>query len=390
VGRIALGLGLTLALAAAGAAAWLLLGPGGHVVAVGPPPGRPAGDATAHAGDGGAVRLLGDRVVLTSGRARWTVFTRCVPGLVGPGYVARVETRGGHVLVDDELGPGTLNDTDFGGLGAFAWHHSRGLPGQLRFTADNAWEVSVRTCAAENGGFGVTASRLLELGERSLAVAVELSDGQTYPEPLMRVEYRYEVAADALRSSVTVTELCGDGRCGRTDELAFLKEPKVVAHVGSAFERMDVLDAAGGGVCGAEPTGPEQGPILATTQCAAPGRRTVRFSPCAPACLEIEARGWDGLADGFDAWAVEAAARPAALAFDTPSIDGVLWSCHGGDPSGVKMRRWELAGRRGRSLGVLFPAWEGGRGGYDCEPLARTFGPRGETWRAFLTYALVG
>jgi hypothetical protein len=54
------------------------------------------------------------------------------------------------------------------------------------------------------------------------------------------------------------------------------------------------------------------------------------------------------------------------------------------------MRGWELAGRRGGSLGVLLPAWEGGRGGYDCEPLARTFGASGETWRAGLVYTLVG
>jgi hypothetical protein len=336
-----------------------------------------------------AVRQQGDRVLLTNARGTWTVFTRCLPGVVGPGYVAKVEAGDGRVLVDDEVGPGTLNDTDFGGLGAFGWHHARGLPGKLRFDADNAWEVSARTCASANGGFGVADSRVVELEDASLAVEVDLSDAYTYPEPLMRVRYRYAVEPDALSSWVTVTELCGDGRCGRTSELAFIKEPKLVAHAGNSFERLEVLDMGGGEVCSARPAGPAQGPILRTTQCTDPGRLVVRFAPCAPTCLEVEARGWDGVTDGFDAWAVEAAARPAAFAVDTPSIDGVLWPCHGGDPSGGKMRRWELAGRRGGSLGALFPAWEGGRGGYDCEPLARTFGPRGETWRASLTYSLV-
>ena len=40
-------------------------------------------------------------------------------------------------------------------------------------------------------------------------------------------------------------------------------------------------------------------------------------------------------------------------------------------------------------IGALLPAWEGGRGGYDCEPLAREFGPGGEAWHATLTYSLV-
>jgi hypothetical protein len=337
----------------------------------------------------GAVLRRGDRVVLTNAQGRWTVFTRCVPGVVGPGYIARLEAGDGRVLVDDEIGPGTLNDTDFGGLGAFGWHHARGLPGELRFDADNAWEVSGRTCASANGGFGVVASRVVELGDDSLTVEVDLGDGFTYPEPLMRVRYRYAVEPDAVSSWITVTELCGDGSCGRTDELAFVKEPKLVAHTGNAFARLDVLDPAVGTVCSARPGGPARGPILRTTQCSDPRRAVVRFEPCAPTCLEVEAGGWEGEADGFDAWAVSAATRPAAFPVDTPSIDGVLWPCHGGDPSGAKMRRWELAGRAGGSVGVLFPAWEGGRGGYDCEPLARTFGPRGETWRARLTYSLV-
>jgi hypothetical protein len=330
-----------------------------------------------------------DRVVLANEDGRWTVFTRCIPGIVGPGYVARVETADGHVVVDDAIGPGTLNDTDFGGLGAFGWHHSRGLPGRLRFDANNAWEISTRTCARENGGFGVAATRVLERTNTSLTVEVDLGDGYTQPAPLMRVRYRYDLEPDALRSEVTVVELCAGGRCGRTRELAFLKEPKLVAHAGATYDWVDVLDGGGLPVCSSGANGPIDGPILRTTQCDDPARTTVRFSPCRPACLDVETNGWAGRADGFDGWAVDASARPAAFAVDTPSIDGVLWPCHGGDPGGPMMRRWELAGRRGRSIGALLAAWEGGRGGYDCEPLARTFGPRGTTWRAVLSYSLV-
>jgi hypothetical protein len=330
-----------------------------------------------------------DRVVLANAAGRWTIFTRCVPGVVGPGYVAKVETADGHVLVDDTVGPGTLNDTDFGGLGAFGWHHSRGRPGRLRFARDNAWEISTRACARSNRGFGVTASRVLARTRASLTVEVELGDRYTQPVPLMRVRYRYDLQPDALRSEVTVVELCDRGRCGSTLKLAFLKEPKVVVHAGAAYGRVDVLDGGGRLVCSSAANGPAEGPILRTRQCADPARATVRFSPCRPACLEVEAGGWSGRADGFDGWAVDAAARPAAFAVDTRSVDGVLWPCHGGDPSGPMMRRWELAGRRGRSIGALLAAWQGGRGGYDCEPLARVFGARGETWRAALSYSLV-
>ena len=327
-----------------------------------------------------------DRVVLANAHGRWTIFTRCVPGVVGPGYVARLETPDGRVLVDDELGPGTLNDTDFGGLGAFGWHHARGRPGELRFTADNAWEVSVRACARANGGFGVVDSRMLEHSPTTLTLEVDLSDGHTFPEPLMRVAYRYELEDAALRSTVTVTELCAEGACGRTGELAFLKEPKLVAHARLPYRRLEVLDREGQLVCSGEPGGPAAGPILRTRQCDDPGRAVVRFAPCDPECLEVEVQGWED----FDAWALAAAGRPEAFAEDTPSIDGVLWGCHGGNPAGPMMRRWELAGRRGGSLGFLLAAWQGGRGGYDCEPLARTFGAAGETWRAGLVYRLVG
>jgi hypothetical protein len=329
-----------------------------------------------------------DRVVLSNEDGRWTVYTRCVPGVVGPGYVARVETPAGRVLVDDTVGPGTLNDTDYGGLGAFGWHHARGRPGSLRFRHGNAWEISTRACASANRGFGVTASRVLEHSATSLAVEVDLSDRFTQPRALMRVRYRYEVEPRALRTEVTVTELCGLGRCGRTRRLAFVKEPKLVVHTGRAFRRVEVLDGRGRPVCESGAKGPHRGPILVTEQCDDPARETVRFGPCRPACLDVQAKGWAGR-EGFDRWAVDAAKRPAAYPVDTASIDGVLWPCHGGDPAGRMLRRWELAGRRGRSLGALLPAWEGGRGGYDCEPLSRLFGRRGSTWRAELEYSLV-
>ncbi len=355
-------------------------------------------------------------VVLENEDGRWTVETRCRSGrgfTVGPGYVSRLVTRDGAVVVDDVREQGTLNDPEYGGLGAFGWHHARGRPGATRFHADNAWEISGRACARDTGGFGVVGSRVLvrpRAGDPTprLVVDVLLADAYTAPRPLVRVRYAYTVRASQLVARITVTQLCPRGRCGRTRATAFVKEPKLVAHVtGGGFTRMLTLDTSGRGVCQDVRAGPESGPILETGQCGADGRARMRFDfgsatsgvdgGCdARACLDVGMRSatgaWESGA-GLDRWAMLAARRPAAYAADTASIDGVVWDCHGGSPAADLQRRWETAARgtpaAGYSAhGALFPAWEGGRGGYDCEPLARAFGPHGESFTVVASYSL--
>jgi hypothetical protein len=340
--------------------------------------------------------------VVSNEQGQWTVRTICRTGrrlTVGPGYVSRLVSRDGTVLVDDWLPRGTLNDPRFGGLGAFGWHHARGRPGRLRFHGRNAWEISSRVCARPNGGFGVVRSTVAEApavdGDAvTFAIDVFFSDMFTYPKPLLSVRYRYRFEPSLVRTWVDVRPLCAGGRCGRTRMRAFVKEPKLVAHARNVFSTMSVYDATGTRVCAGDPAGPATGPILETTQCDTPSRDRLRFEPCAPDCLEVRARAserqpWVGASSGLDGWARSAARRPSAYRRDTPSVDGVVWPCHGGNPRDARQRRWELAGRRAGPLGALFPAWEGGRGGYDCEPLARTFGAHGERWTAYLEYALV-
>jgi hypothetical protein len=363
----------------------------------------------------------------------WTIFKRCRArggATVGPGYVARFVTADGRVLVDDERRPGTLNDSRFGGLGAFGWHHARGRPGQLRFSERNAWEISGRSCAADNDGFGVLRSRVLEEprtegSSLSLAVEVLYADAFTAPsQPLMRVRYRFRFLPSAVNVWVVATQLCPDGSCGRGTRRAFLKEPKVVAYLGTGaplpYTRLATFDDLGRLVCISLAGGPAAGPILDTGQCAAPGRTRLRFDrgtatsgaegDCERGdCFNVVMRAypvadedvepggapsaWEGGETGLDAWAVAAAMRPEAYARDTNSGDDVVWDCHGSSPAAEGVRRWETIGRKdadGRflSLGGLFPGWEGGRGGYDCEPLARTFGPRGESFGLFASYSL--
>ena len=102
--------------------------------------------------------------VLRNRHGEWSVEKRCRTGdgtIVGPGYVSRLVAADGTVLVDDVREPGPLNDPLFGGLGAFGWHHARGLPGRTTLRPRNAWEISGRRCALANGGFGVVAARVL-------------------------------------------------------------------------------------------------------------------------------------------------------------------------------------------------------------------------------------
>lgn len=366
-----------------------------------------------------------DAIVIANEQGAWTVRTRCRSGrgfTVGPGYISRLVSREGDVVVDDRRPRGTLNDPEFGGLGAFGWHHARGRVGRLRFGHRNAWEVSGRSCAASNHGFGVVSTSVAEAPRHDgdaveFAVDVYFSDMFTHPRPLLKARYSYRFEPERVESWIEVTNLCGRGRCGRTRLRAFVKEPKIVAHVvGGAFSRMATFDAAGDLACVYVGGGGERGSILDTGQCSSDARSRLRFdygtdrSGSAGGCelrrcLDVEVGAydprtadpaptlWEGSGLGLDAWAVSATARPAAFHRDTASVDGVVWPCHGAVPNGDDLRRWETTGRKdsaGRylSLGGLFPGWEGGRGGYDCEPLARLFGPRGERWGIFVSYSL--
>jgi hypothetical protein len=60
-----------------------------------------------------------------------------------------------------------------------------------------------------------------------------------------------------------------------------------------------------------------------------------------------------------------------------------------------QVREWELGGwKSGRTNSAyqaaltIFPGWENGRGGWDCEPLQVAFGPSGESWGSYFSYSL--
>ena len=96
---------------------------------------------------------------------------------------------------------------------------------------------------------------------------------------------------------------------------------------------------------------------------------------------------------GLDGWAVASSDRRAYAGEDSAN-DGVRWSCKAHDTANGLVRRWELGGGPRNAAGAymaanfMFPAWEGGRGFGDCEPLSRTYGPRGESWTVLATYSI--
>ena len=328
----------------------------------------------------------------------WTIFTDCTDG-VGPGYIARVVRSDGAVVSNDRYRTGGSNKPGNGGLGEFGWHGAR-RHGRS-FDYDYAWTVDGRTC----GEVGVERADVLEPsrivdGIGHLTVDVFLKDGHVHAaKPMIRVRYRYRIHPRSVRVAIGVTELCGDGRCGWRGR-AFVKEPKFQASVtGGGYSRLVVL-AAGGRVArnvlehrGTECVWAGVDARHHTGQCDDPDREVVRFEgPGVPALnVRMTAVGalWES-GRGLDGWALASSARPAYARADS-YLDGVSWSCKSHSTASGMLRRWELGGgakRNGRyvAASAMFPAWEGGRGYGDCEPLSRVFGPRGESWNVLATY----
>lgn len=411
---------------------------------------EPSGDC----GAAGAVSCSRNEYGVTfhNSDGAWVIYTGCYgPSKrgggelsVGPGYVARVvlnepTAAGQTTIVDDEQGPGSvngvLNAPGYGGLGAFGWHHARG---SAPFTlGDNqAWNIDGRHCAEDHGGLGVVRAEVIDGplvtadGVGVLGIDVYFADGWTgTDDPLMRVRYRYRVQAEVVKMWAVATQHCPNGQCGGA-EPAFLKEPKFVAAVnGGGYRRVAVLNHEGklasNGVSGT-PYCAWRGtnPVASTGQCDANYRTRARFDygtttdsaegGCgdgAHGCLNVVMRAyptsagddvavgetgsfWEGSGMGLDAWALAAAEREAVRAQDSPA-GGATWACHGGHPSDQRMRRWELIGGpklddQYQSASVFFPAWEGGTGAYDCEPLSRRFGPDGESFAVHAQYSING
>jgi hypothetical protein len=328
------------------------------------------------------VSELDDRVVLSNEAGDWLVWKQVSwsadrTRVVGPGYVGRLERRGGlPPLVDDFRSPGPINDPRFGGLGAFGWHHARAGQG--------TWDIHGRLEAAANGGFGVARAYLVEPaalaadGSGQVGIRVEFRDG--WQDPVMAVTYRYRVTPRALRCLIEVEQCWQDDGHGQ----AFAKEPKVVSAVAPAYSTVAVFGHTGELLRRIDLDNLSE-PWIQTAQIAAPDRSGVGFTGTSP--LTVTMQAWDGQAAlpwyrsgaGLDGWAQVAQHRPAYSQLSAPYCLA---------PSGLR-RRWEVAARSDNpALSCLFHGWEGGSGFTDCMDASRAFGPAGETWSVIATYTL--
>ena len=328
----------------------------------------------------------------------WTIYTRCA-NRAGPGYIVRAVRRDGVVVTDDQHHVGGSNLPETGGLGEFGWHGARGHGSA--FDYDHAWTIDGRTC----GSVGVSRVRVAEPprvvdGIGRMTIDVFLKDNHVAPsQPLVRVRYRYRVYPRVVRAAIDVTELCPDGRCGWRGR-AFVKEPKLEGAInGGGYTRMVVLDDDGRVArnrfehAGTRCIWTGTDPRIATRQCDDPRRETVRFEGPGVRALNVRMTNVGSLWSsprGLNGWAL-ASARRAAYALRDSHLGGVRWGCKGGSTRSGLVRRWELGGgekRNGKyvAASAMFPAWEGGRGYGDCEPLSRAFGPRGETWSVLAAY----
>ena len=331
------------------------------------------------------VTELDDRVVLSNGVGDWVVWKELAwsadgERVVGPGYVGRLERRGGlPPLVDDFRAPGTLNDPRFGGLGAFGWHHARAGKG--------AWDIHGRLDASRNGGFGVARASVVDPpavaadGTGSVGVRVEFRDG--WQDPVMAVTYRYLVEPQLLMCLVEAEQCWREDGSGQ----AFVKEPKLVTAVAPAYRLVDVY-GSGSELLRRIELGNLSEPWLQTAQIGAHNREGIAFVGAAPLTLTVtmqawngeEVQPWYGSGAGFDGWAQSAQRRPVY------SELGAAY-CLGG--AGGLRRRWEVAARTDDpALSCLFHGWEGGSGFSDCMDASRAFGPAGETWSVIATYRL--
>jgi hypothetical protein len=331
------------------------------------------------------VTELDDRVVLSNEVGDWSVWKQLTwsedgSRVVGPGYVGRLERRGGlPPLVDDFRLPGPMNDPRFGGLGGFGWHHARAGQG--------AWDIHGRLDAGRNGGFGVARASVVEGpavgadGSGSVAVRVEFRDG--WQDPVMAVTYRYLVEPRVVICVIEAEQRWQEDGRGE----AFVKEPKLVSAVAPAYRLVDVY-GRGGELLRRIELGRLSEPWKGTAQIGASGREGVSFVGAEPLGLEVTMQAWDGRKalpwygsrSGFDGWA-EAAQQRSAYS------DQGAGYCLG--RSGQLRRRWEVAARSDDpALSCLFHAWEGGSGFSDCLDASRAFGPAGETWSVVATYRL--
>ena len=202
---------------------------------------------------------------------------------------------------------------------------------------------------------------------------------------MVRVRYRYRVARNVVRAAITVTELCrlralrlaGTARSSRSRSSRRRDRRRLLAQVvldSTARVARNAIEGYGGDRscvwAGSDPR-------RQTGQCDDPERETARFEGRRRRALNVRMTAVGALwqsGRGLDGWAPRRRARRVCRrrTHSSTACGGAArparrqtGSCAGGSSAAGRER---AALRRGERM---FPAWEGGRGFGDCEPLAR-------------------
>ncbi len=273
-------------------------------------------------------------------------------GVLQDGRFVKLVSKSGHVLLADPAPTGResyhINDPRFGGGGCFGVHVARRSLAFARGDLPNStWDVTERMPAANNGGFG-----LLRSESSGFTTQTWLSDGESYPDPILSVTRKFTPKNGSAIISVSVEVLWK----GAGSPL-FFKEPKLVWHSLRGFTFLYVLD--------------DQGRILGVrdlTKLPAPSKHTYQLRYPERAAVQFEKRSWGKYPrltvkfarSGWDEWADEADASE-------PLVGDCAPYCLQGPPAGKLSRAWESAHWPGKdAAGVMFHAWEGGSGYMDC------------------------
>ena len=387
-----------------------------------------------------AVSILQDNpygVDFVNNDGQWTIWKGCFeygdpgnPTVIGPGYIGRLK-RGNYTIVNDErekYPPNermpSINHPKFGGLGQFGWHHARGDNDQLDTTnANRVWNVTGRTCAATNGGIGVSHAQVLQgpyvfnnVGYFDIDVFF-VDFTRSAGNPILRVRYRWRIFDSVIKMWAQVSSYCSGGCYDQGLHYAFIKEPKFVANVartpGQAFpgytrtmvfDRNDVPCAQFHGF----------DPQAATGHAACDARARFRFdfNPGTDSsglcnstdhpCLNVVATAydiddgawsqsrqhylWEGWGWGLDQWAVRAADRLKGNGDGCNTTAGFAVT-----PNQQAVRRWELIGGNKTnnvydSAAAMFPAWEGCSGAYVAGSLYRMW--ESEYWGVHMQFSI--
>lgn len=327
----------------------------------------------------------------------WEQFQTFADGnFVGPGYISRY-ARAGQIQMDDTASARRpINDPRDGGFGCFGWQHARADGDPSIY--NEAWDITGRTDAAANGGFGVTGSTpdgdpvADANGNLHYGIAVVFGDG--WQSDMVEVHYAWTVKPSCIEAAIAVTEKW-DG----SGYQAYAKEPKIVCHGlgaevagGLVYTWLDVFDSASNRLEHFNLTTLPD-PTARTHQIGYAGRMRARFGDGSGAqpYFNFVAEGidgggahtvWQDGAHGLDGWAALSDGRAE---FASSPCGAYCLQGAGGGNAGHLTRRWESAHWTTHpQVGVMFHGWEGGSGPYDCMCASRQFGRSGESWSVYL------